>query len=73
MQKFTREYLEEFDELSTICQISPSKFYIIVRKASLDAQEMKSISFLDNVATLMHFLFTQTKQQYIVRPVFING
>ena len=36
-----------------------------VGKASLDAQEMKTISLLDNVTTLMSF-FTLTKQQCIV-------
>ena len=40
-------------------------------KAGLDTQEIKSISSLDNVATLMHFLFPQTKQQYMVSSVLI--
>ena len=30
-----------------------------VRKCSLDAQEVKSISLLDNVAILVHFLFAE--------------
>ena len=30
-------------------------------KAGLDVQKMKSILLLDNVATLVHFLFAQTK------------
>ena len=32
---------------------------------------MKSILLLDNIATLIHFLFTQTKQQYMVKAAFL--
>ena len=34
---------------------------------------MKFILLLDNIATLMHFLFAQTKQQYMGGAAFING
>ena len=32
---------------------------------------MEPISLLDNVATLVHFFYAQTKQQYIVRSTFM--
>ena len=47
--------------------------WLDVRKPGLDAQEVKSISLLENVATHMHFLLAQTKQPYIVRSAFISG
>ena len=47
--------------------------WLDVRKPGLDAQEVKSISLLENVATHMHFLLAQTKQPYIVRSASISG
>ena len=62
-----------YADCKTSACISQLYLWLDVRRAGLDAQEMKSISLLENVATLMHFLFAQTKQPCIVRSAFISG
>ena len=40
--------------------------FLFMRKPSLDAQEMKSILLFDDIGIVVQFVFTLTKQQYMV-------